>query len=171
MITREEVMQILDYDGATGAFTWKISSRNQVKVGDEAGTVWVDNKGKSYRRIMINRKAYKAHRVAWLILTGEFPADQIDHTDGNGLNNAANNLRSVSNAENCKNKRKYKSNASGVVGVSWNKRDCKYEAYIKINGRQIHLGYFESFEEAVAARKSAEIKYGFHENHGSTRPL
>jgi len=57
-------------------------------------------------------------------------------------------------------------NTSGVTGVYWNKRDRKWQAMIKVNNKQIHLGYFEGKTEAITARKIAEIKYGFHPNHG-----
>lgn len=170
MITREEVMRQLDYDEFTGVFTWKVSKGNRVKVGEEAGCVSVFC-GKSYRLIRINGKLYLAHRLAWLLLHGEFPAEQIDHIDGNGLTNKAENLRAVSHAENGKNQRKYKTNTSGVTGVYWHKDCSKWYAQICINGKEIYLGYFVDKNEAIKARKAAEMKFGYHGNHGSTRPL
>ena len=170
MITREEVVRVLHYDECTGIFTWKISHANNVKAGRETGCVNVSVSGKAYRVIRINGRSYKAHRLAWLILTGNFPDDQIDHIDGNGLNNRSVNLRAVSRAENCKNVRKHARNTSGVTGVYWDKAGSKWYASIKINGKQKRLGYFD-FDEAVAVRKEAERIHGFHHRHGETRPL
>lgn len=169
-VTREEVNKLLSYDEFSGVLMWRIS-RGSRKFGEEAGTVMVTNAGKSYRQIQINEKIYLAHRLAWLLLTGEFPAEQIDHIDGDGLNNAAENLRAVSGAENHKNTRKPANNTSGIVGVCWHKRHSKWVAQIQINGRLIHLGCFESFDDAAKARKDANIRYGFQENHGCDRPL
>lgn len=169
-VTREEVNKLLSYDEISGVLMWRISRGNR-KFGEEAGTVTVTHAGKSYRQIIINGKHYLAHRLAWLLLTGEFPAEQIDHIDGDGLNNAAENLRAVSGAENHKNTRKPATNTSGIAGVCWHKRYSKWVAQIRINGRRIHLGYFESFDDAAKARKDADIKYGFQENHGCDRPL
>lgn len=169
MITKKEVMKLLDYDESTGVFTWKVSNRKRVKVGTEAGTVMVTNAGKSYRRIKINGKIYYAHRLSWLILYGEFPEDQIDHIDGNGLNNRADNLRSVSHADNGKNQRKCRTNTSGVMGVTWHR--AKWMVRMVINGRRTFIGYFKSFDEAMKVRKAAEKTYNYHPNHGSERPL
>ena len=171
MISREEVVRLLDYDEFTGIFTWKTRPNRRIKVGSEAGTVKVDRNGKSYRYVQVNGRKYYCHRLAWLILTGEFPEDQIDHIDGNGLSNASSNLRAVSNAENGKNQRKPVTNTSGVIGVHWYKPYAKWMAYIKLNGRRKHLGYFDDFADAVAVRKKAERTRGFHPNHGSDRNL
>ena len=99
------------------------------------------------------------------------PVDQVDHIDGNGLNNRWNNLREVSSQENNMNMRLSSNNTSGVTGVCWATRDKRWIANIKVNRKNKCLGYFTDFNEAVAARKAAEIEHGFHCNHGSNRPL
>lgn len=170
MITREEVLKLLEYDPVTGVFTWKVSPTNRVKVGAEAGWVQVYG-GKSYLTIQVNGRTYKAHRLAWLVLTGNFPEDQIDHINGQGLDNRSINLRSVSNAENGKNQRKHVTNTSGVTGVYWDKAYAKWMAAIRLNGKRKNLGRFDNFDEAVEARKNAERKLGYHPRHGETRPL
>jgi hypothetical protein len=78
-------------------------------------------------------------------------------------------LRDVSNQENQRNKSRQSRNTSGVTGVHWHKRDKKWIARIKVDKKDLYIGMFDTFEEAVAARKEAEIKYGFHENHGRER--
>lgn len=171
MITREEVMRVLDYDPETGVFIRKVGCRGGVSAGVEAGAVQVTAAGKRYRVISVNGRHYRAHRLAWLILTDSFPDDQIDHINGCGLDNRAENLRAVSNSENSKNARKPYTNTSGVVGV-YRRKDCnKWRACISVEGRLTHLGTFKYFHEALAARKSAEKTYGYHVNHGTERPL
>lgn len=171
MISREEVLKLLEYDPVTGIFRWKISHANNVKAGVEAGRIAVSTAGKAYLQIGINYRRYYAHRLAWLIITGNFPEHDIDHIDGNGTNNAAANLREVRHVENCKNQRRPVNNKSGAVGVYWHKTASKWMAQIRLNGKNKHLGRFESFDDALAARKNAERIYDFHPRHGEIRPL
>jgi len=117
-------------------------------------------------QIIINKEHYLAHRLAWLYVNGEFPPDQIDHINHVRNDNRIKNLRTVSCKENQKNKLMHKNNTSGVIGVHWYKPRMKWKAGIKVNGELNHLGYFTSLREAAKARKEAERKYGFHENHG-----
>lgn len=167
----KSVNEILHYDPETGIFTWKKKSAKKVIVGSTAGNIGTDQSGKSYLRIMVAGKTYRAHRLAWLITHGEFPPDQIDHINGNGLDNRLINLRAVTISDNQKNLRLKSSNSSGVCGVSFDNQKRKWRAYIKFGGKQKYLGYFSEFDLAVAARKEAGVIYGFHPNHGSIRPL
>jgi hypothetical protein len=100
---------------------------------------------------------------------GEFPKQSIDHIDGDGSNNPIVNLRDVSHRDNQKNKRLYSNNISGVVGVSFRQSRQKWVAQINTPDGLKSLGRFASFEDAVAARKAGEIKYGYHKNHGQKR--
>lgn len=118
-----------------------------------------------YRTGSVFARNYYAHRIVWLLYTGNWP-DQIDHVNGNRIDNRIINLRSVSHLENHKNKSIHKDNTSGVHGVHWSKNSNKWRAEIMVSNCRKHLGYFESIEDAAIARKYAEIKYGFHENHG-----
>ena len=170
MVTAARVRELLSYAPSTGEFRWK-ASQGTKKAGSVAGREHTTQSGKKYWEIRVDSKLYQAHRLAWLITHGEFPPEQIDHIDGNGLNNRIENLRSVSNAENQRNQRKKSNNTSGVTGISWHKLTQKWMAHIRVNRQQIHLGYFTDKSEAVAARQAAEAKYGFHENHGTNRPL
>ncbi len=130
-------------------------------------TIWTNKNGKQYYTTRINNKNYQLHRILWVYHYGFIPKDkQIDHIDHNGLNNRLSNLRIVTHQENGKNVKMHKDNTSGVMGVYWHKQVNKWMAYIRINGKLIYLGLFVDKGEAIAARKEAEVKYGFHSNHG-----
>lgn len=107
-----------------------------------------------------------AHRVVWAICHGDWPVDQIDHVNGDKLDNRLENLRQVDRSGNAKNQKLSTRNRSGRVGVSWVARRSKWAAQIRSNGIQYNLGTFETFEEAVAVRAAAELEHGFHKNHG-----
>lgn len=164
LLTQEELKELLHYDPDTGGFTRKVSESNRVKVGDVAG--W---RSEGYIRMRVRGKFYFAHRLAFLYMTGEWPEDQIDHINHIRDDNRWCNLREVSNQENHKNKPKRKDNTSGVTGVCWDKTNKKWWAQIKAEGKVKNLGCFTSKEDAIKARKEAEIKYGFHDNHGDKR--
>ncbi|EBO4169431.1 HNH endonuclease [Salmonella enterica] len=133
-----------------------------------AGHIYKDKKRKvTYITIRYQDKIYPAHRIIWEMFNGEIPVGmQIDHVDGNGLNNAISNLRIVSISDNLKNKSKYANNTSGCAGVSWHKAQRKWIAYISDAGKRITLGYYKELGDAIEARREAERLYGYHENHG-----
>jgi len=163
MLTFEEADRLFTYDGEN--LRWKVRpSHTTIQVGEVAGSLHRTQKGKLYWQVWANGKGYKVHRLIWLLVHKTWPENQIDHIDGNGLNNRIENLRDVPQAENNKNAKKRKDNTSGHAGV-YRFRD-KWQVRIKVSGRLIHLGLFTNLDEAVAARKAAEAKYGFHENHG-----
>jgi hypothetical protein len=122
-----------------------------------------------YISIMVNGHAYKAHRLAWLLHYGKWPDNQIDHKDQIRCNNWISNLREASLEDNARNHSIQSNNSTGVVGVSLHKALNKYSAYITVSKKRIHLGVFATIEEASAARKSAEVHHGFHENHGNKK--
>lgn len=169
-LTQEELKRHLDYDQYTGIFTWIVANCNRVRKGGIAGSVKKSG-GKSYISIMVNKKEYYAHRLAFLYMDGSLPEDEVDHISGNGLNNTWKNIREVSGQENRKNRRLQRNNKSGCVGVSWSNRDKKWYTQIGLHGKRKFLGSFVKKEEAILARQRAGIEYGFHENHGTSRPL
>lgn len=168
----DQASQLLAYDPETGVLLWKVSNRRKIRAGDEAGGIKQNPiDGKRYLTVGILHRRYRAHRVAVLLMTGAFPAGEVDHINGNGLDNRWCNLRVVTRSENSRNMRRPENNKSGAIGVHW-RADCrKWRAFIKIDGKQIQLGLFSDFNNAVAARKAAEASHSFHENHGSDRPL
>ena len=112
----------------------------------------------------IGGKEYLAHRVIWMMQTGEWPV-QIDHIDHDRSNNRWLNMRDVGSRENQMNMRLRRNNTSGVQGVR-KLPSGKYQAFIMVNRKQVGLGSYKTLDEAAAARKAADVKYGFHVNHG-----
>lgn len=167
-LTQVKLKEILHYCPETGVFTWIAPTKGNTVYGAVAG--WIDQHGTSkhlhYRRISIKSKNHRAHRLAFLFMTGRFPV-LVDHIDGNGLNNAWINLREIHSAhDNQLNARKASNNTSGVRGVSWHSRNLVWTAKITMHRKQISLYWGDDFFDAVCARKSAEVAYGFHANHG-----
>jgi|688.fasta_scaffold359370_2 hypothetical protein len=172
MLTYEAVDDLLSYNPDNGEFRWKVARHNGIYPGDLAGSVFVNrHNGKPYRKIHVCRKIVLAHRLAFLLMRMELPSGEVDHEDGNGLNNAWSNLRVVTRQLNAQNYRKRRDNTSGCPGVKRSLTAGKWCAGLKVNSRYIHLGTFSLIEDAIAARKAAEAIYGFHPNHGQDRPL
>lgn len=182
MITQAELKKLLHYDLDTGVVTWLKRPRHLFKTqksfntwnsrfsGNKAGNSVLTSDGKMYLQIGVYGKTMQLHRIIWLYVTGEWP-EQVDHINGDGTDNRWCNLRNVDNLENGKNQRLPVNNSLRVAGVSWFKPIQKRFVYITIDGKRISLKYYDHLFEAVCARKSAEIKYRFHVNHGSIRPL
>ena len=104
--------------------------------------------------------------LAWLYVYKKWPEDCIDHINHIRTDNRIENLREVEKSQNQKNMSKDRRNKSGHSGVIWYKAYEKWSAEIWVNKVKHFLGYFENFEDAVLARKAAEERHGFHENHG-----
>ena len=160
----------LDYDPDTGIFKWKFKNgdtKGEKLFNSRFGGKETGNKNSNgYLQIIIDGKAICLHRIAYLFMIGEWPNNEIDHINGNPLDNRWENLREVSKIENFKNQKIYKNNVSGVTGVSWNKYFNKWIVIISVNKKPINLGYFDNFEDAVKVRKNAEVEHDYHENHG-----
>ena len=162
MITQTELKELFLYCPATGYFTRIGNIRGRAKLGDRVG-VMTEN---GYISIIIKRRKYMAHRLAWLYINGELPKYEIDHINHNRSDNSINNLREVEKSENLKNKRLCKNNKTGQMGVYWRaNRNC-WIANIYVNSKLIYLGSSKFFDDVVKLRKEAEKKYGFHKNHG-----
>lgn len=171
-MTLELAKEWLSYEPSTGVFTWrKTANKNGAMAGGVAGCQITSGSGKKYLLITLLKCRMRAHRLAWFYVYGEWPKI-TDHINGNGLDNRIDNLRDAGSiAENSKNTRLRPDNKSGRVGVYWYASRNKWKAEIGQKRRNICLGYYSRFEDAVAARERAELQYGFHENHGSARPL
>lgn len=162
MITQERLKELLEYNPDTGVFIWKVQASNRAIIGSAAGFIHA----KGYRHIGLDGREYKAHRLAWLYMYGEFPENQIDHINHKRDDNRLVNFRSVKNCVNGKNQSIPSDNTSGIIGVYWHKQGKKWKASIMVDGKHIHLGMFKEKALAALSRKAAEIKYGFHPNHG-----
>ena len=165
-LTPERLKSLLSYNPETGEFTWLVGGGRR-RVGEIAGYLAYVGNGKIYVTIGIDGKRYYAHRLAWLYTFDAWPENQLDHIDQDSTNNRLINLRDVTHSENCKNQKIPKNNKSGVMGVIFRNDVQKWGAYIWVNRKTIHLGEFELKDDAIAARKNAEVKYNFHPNHGS----
>jgi hypothetical protein len=154
MLTQSRLKELLHYDPETGLFTWLVSTSNCVKVGDVAGSV-----SHGYRIIKIDGKKYGAHRLAFLYITGNLPENDTDHINGIRDDNRWCNLREATRAENMQNKAPYKAGTSKYPGVYWHKQRQKWVAQITINGKQKHIGLFETEEEAYSAYCAAKAEH------------
>ncbi len=152
-LTAERLKQLLHYDPETGIFVWRIGRQGHL-AGAVAGVLRPDG------RILIgvDRERHFAHRLAWLYMTGKFPAMDLDHEDLNPANNRFVNLREATASQNQRNQRRPIHNTSGLKGVSFHNQRKRWMAQIKIKGRGIYLGLFDTKEEAHAAYCSAATK-------------
>ena len=144
--------ELLQYNHDTGVFTWINNMGKRIKAGSEAGCLT----RQGYVQIRIDAKSYAAHRLVWLYMYGSFPDCSIDHIDGDKTNNARANLRIATQAENCQNLKKSRG-SSGYLGVSKDTtRNNRWKASIKLNGKQIHIGWFKTPLEAHEAYLKAK---------------
>ena len=163
VITQTQLLELLNYNPFTGDFTWRVRRRGTK--GAVAGSIQI----RGYVRIRIDGRDYMAHRLAFLWMTGEFPEDGVDHISGVKSDNRWSNLRPADQALNQRNCSRRIDNTSGVTGVSWYKSSSKWTGQIVDDtGRNLNLGHYEDWFEAVCARKSAEVSHGYHINHGRT---
>ena len=140
-ITAELLRQIMHYDPETGIFTWKVQKGRRVKPGDRSGCP--DSLG--YLMIIIDRHAYKAHRLAWLYMTGEWP-QEIDHINCDRSDNRWANLRLATRSQNGANRRLDSRRAGCLKGAS--KCNAGWQSKIRIDGNLIYLGTYRTQEEA-----------------------
>lgn len=118
------------------------------------------NRNTYYQYLEIGDSRVYAHRAAWAMHYGEWPKGQIDHRDGDGMNNRIDNLRDSTHSQNQRNQRLHVRNKTGVRGVCLCKRTGRWQALIwDGNGKRIYIGRFDTIEDAAAARKEAELKY------------
>lgn len=162
-VTELNVKDLFSYCHKTGFIFWNISRSNGVKKGDKVGSIKIDSSGMRYIQTIICKKYYLVHRIIWLYVHGYWP-DKIDHINRDGTDNRIENLRNVSNSENQRNRGLFKRNKSGISGVHRISGSDRLYVYI---GEREYLGSFDDFFEACCARKSAERRCGYHENHGS----
>lgn len=147
-----ELKRIYSYNPETGVFIRKVQTNNRL-AGTEAGTQRPDG----YIGITIGRERILAHRLAWFFVYGEWPRQHIDHINGRRNDNRIVNLRLATHSQNNCNREPQINNVLGVKGVKRHRN--KFVARITANGITHYLGIYDTIEEAINARREAEIKY------------
>jgi hypothetical protein len=163
--SQEELASFLDYNPHSGEFHWKPRPDHKFKrlfIGKRADKL----RGGGYFCVKLFGRELRAHRLAWKYVNGADPAGEIDHINGDRADNRIANLRDVSRTVNGRNACRWSNNTSGVTGVYYIKADGVWAARIKVDGHSHHLGCFAEKDQAIAARKAAECRFGFHPNHG-----
>jgi len=158
MIEAANLRELLAYEQETGTFRWRVR-RGRHLAGSIAGSQLNCRNGGPYRHIGVNGKWYLAHRLAWLWMTGAWPDGQVDHIDGDGLNNCWSNLRSASQSQNMANVGPRSNNTTGFKGAYFDRRHGMFFAQIQAEHHTHWLGYFETAEEANAAYAVAADKH------------
>ena len=154
ILTQERLKTLFEYNPDTGVFTRKVKVKHQ-PAGTVVGTVGT----RGYLQCNVDGKPYKMHRLAWLYVYGAWPIGEIDHINHNTSDNRLINLRDVTCAQNHQNRARQTKSASGYLGVTWHKRDKRWQAQIEVDGVSKHLGYYKSLPDALAAREQAERQH------------
>ncbi len=148
----KQVSDLLSYHPATGTLKW-----NFPRTKKEVRKVGSYQHGRL--RVGLFGQTYHAHRICWFLYYGVEPVFMIDHVNGDPSDNRIENLREATVYNNQHNKGRQKNNVSGFKGVCWNSDSRKWQAGIKVQRKSIHLGLFNTPEQAHAAYAEAARKY------------
>lgn len=163
----------LEADFETGVLRWKVRPREHF-LSDANHHRWnklfskkpalkvISPRGYAYGKI--RGRDLSAHRAIYFLATGVWP-EEVDHINGDKADNRLCNLRAVTRQQNAKNLPTMSDNTTGVSGVSA-RPNGRFMAQIGHAGKLHYIGTFDTLSEAAAARKAAEARLGFHENHG-----
>lgn len=154
----------LRYDPETGVFTWAkdnilAGGAKVVSNGDRAGTINADGYRQIQFKIDGRKRGFKEHRLAWLLVHGKWPTNQIDHVNGDRSDNRIVNLREATNSQNMMNRKLNANSGSGVKGVSFHRGSQRWRARLQFNGKRIHLGDFKNKEAAEIAYEAAAKRH------------
>lgn len=157
LLSAERLRELIDYEPRLGVFQWKPRGWRQGSRCNDGRAPGSVSKQTGYLTIRVDRKLYQAHRLAWLHFHGEWPEHDIDHINGDRLDNRLANLRDVGNTVNRENMRRARADcAAGLLGVHFDKRRGTYFSSITAHGVQKYLGAFHSAESAHAAYVTAK---------------
>lgn len=152
-LNAQRLREVLEYNPTTGDFTWLVQLSNKGPIGARAGTLTK----RGCIAIGIDGRQYKAHQLAWLYMTGEWPVADVDHKDTLPTNNAWLNLRDVPHQVNTQNARRPRSNnKTGLLGVHRCSKTSRFRASISVDGKCKQLGRFDTPELAHAAYVKAK---------------
>lgn len=162
--TQEEIKYYFSYNPDSGVLYWKNkpSPKARVKIGNKAGTQHPDG----YIRVTLKNVTYPAHHLVWIYMKGYKP-DIIDHKNHIRNDNTWDNLQESSHLNNNKSALQRSDNTSGVTGVSWNKRDKVWVAYINDKGAIKRLGSSKDKDKAIELRRIGLITYKYSKTHGN----
>jgi hypothetical protein len=136
---------VLDYNPDTGEFHWRVKTSPKAMPGYLAGCVYSNG----YRMIKLGAQRALAHRLAWFFMTGEWPANEIDHINGDPDDNRWCNLRAATRSQNARNRR---------AKNYWRVGD-KWRAGLRVDGKKKYLGFFDSEEAASVAVRDARVEH------------
>lgn len=159
LVTQKRLLEVLVYSPESGVFTYR-ADKGRFKAGSIAGYAQKDTGRVS---INVDGRLYRAHRLAWLYMTGQWPKNEIDHIDTNAGNNAWANLRDVTPTVNKQNMRKAQAGKkhSPLLGAQWCKQRNKWSSRIRVDGKAKHLGFFQT--DTAASEAYIAAKRIFHE--------
>lgn len=149
----QHLSRLLEYQQDTGVFVWRVSRGNGIDCGDSAGYLCP----RGYQILRVDGGTYKAHRVAFLLMTGRWPKGVVDHINGDFGDNRWENLRDTTQSVNNRNAKRRRDNKSGIPGVIL-RPGGKWQVFI---GSQEYLGQTDDFFEAACLRKSEENRRGY----------
>lgn len=166
-LSLDRLREVLDYDPATGALTWRVRLGPMCKFESYAGSPKA-----GYRKISIDGRNYTASHLAWFHFYGKPPLGFLDHKNGDRGDDRIENLREATAAQNSQNIGCRANSSTGLKGASrFNspRNNKKFRSTITVNGKRIHLGQFDTAEEAHAAycAKAAELHGEFANTSGS----
>lgn len=154
-LTHQRLLEVLNYEPASGVFTWRMATTNRVHAGDVAGYL-----ANGYWMIGIDGAKFGAHRLAVFYTDGHLPAEDVDHRDGDTLNNRRANLLPCTHAVNMQNERgPRRNNATGFLGVHLCQSTGRYRADLSIGGNAKNLGRFDTAIEAHEAYLAAKREH------------
>lgn len=145
MTTQARLKELFYYHPESGDFVRRVATNNRDRAGEQAGSR--DSRG--YMALSVGGRTYKAHRLAFLYMTGKWPVNQVDHVDCAPGNNSWNNLREATQTQNKANGTVYQNSKSGLKGVRF--EGTKWCAKIWSGKKSKYLGRFDTAEEASAA--------------------
>lgn len=155
MLTYDRARELFEYDPETGNLLRKVRYGRPCTPPKPMRTL--DKRG--YFQVNIKGEVLKVHRVVWLLAYGSFPNGYLDHINGDKTDNRLSNLRVVSHRENIRNSKARSNSTTGLKGVRRTANPNRWRAGVKVADRHIHLGYFDTPEEAHLAYCKAASKY------------